>query len=148
MAATATRVMLTLGIIAGLAAAAFGGFAVFLVTETFKSGGDWGGLTTLLALIFGAIALMWLLIALGFLISRRFVRRASRMACIAGITVTVLAACLPTAGLGILWAGNDPSIPVLCGFALGLALWLAPHAWIVLLLRQAVRDGSLRTDQP
>ena len=115
---SAANVMLVLGILAALAAIGIGGFGMVVYAEKLKSGYDWGGLQALVAMIAGAIACMWLLIALGFLITQRFVRAGASRAFTVGIIVTSLAALLPTAGLCILWAGNDPSIPQLCAVTL------------------------------
>jgi hypothetical protein len=133
----AANVMLTLGILAALATVVIGGFGVVVFSEKLKSGYDWGGLQALVAMIAGAIASMWLVVALGLLVTQGFVRSGSPRACAAGIFVTAVAAFLPTAGLGILWAGNDPSVGQLATFTLALAVWLAPHAWIIVLLRKS-----------
>jgi hypothetical protein len=138
----AANVMLVLGILASIAALVLGGFAVFAGASSTKSGGDWGGLTTFIALVAGGLALGCFLIAFGFLITQGFVRGGTPRACVAGIVVTIVAGLLPTAAVGVLWAGNDPSLGSLVSDVLILAAWLAPHAWIVALLRQALRETN------
>lgn len=144
----AAQVMLALGIVALLVAVVIGGFGIFAFAHSRDAGGDWGGLTSLIAMAAGALAFMCLLVALGFLTSQGFVRAGSPRAFTAGMVVTVLVGTLPTAALCLLWAGNDPSLGQLCLDALGLAVWLAPHGWVIALLLTARREMRAENRSP
>lgn len=132
--------MLVLGLldaVLGITTAILCGFAY---TEAIQRGGDWAGLTKLVALLAGVAAVVLGLLALGLFIARVYVRRGTPRGLQLGLVVTSLAGALPAGPLCLVLAGNAPQPLQLVLGALVLALWLGPHFWIITQLRRALRE--------